>query len=254
MIGLPTPSAQKQLRALKFNVREDPPRFDESAPAGRVLAQSPKPGTELREGEEVRISVSKGPALRVIPDLSGVPEAQAEARLRALQLEIVAPSVRVDDDVIPAGSVKSWSPQGSQPRGTRVQLVISNGPAPIAVPLVAGKSAKGARADLEEAGFVTVVTTRFSDVPAGQVVGTNPKAGSLAERNAKVTIVVSKGPELVSVPDVRTQSTTDATAAIEAAGLKVSGTQGAPTLPVVRTEPRTGSKVKRGVGVVLITE
>src|SRR6185437_9526168 len=61
-----------------------------------------------------------------------------------------------------------------------------------------------------------------ANVPPGQVVGTQPAAGSQAARDATITIIVSTGPKQVTVPDVTGQTEGAATSALQNAGLKVT--------------------------------
>ena len=63
---------------------------------------------------------------------------------------------------------------------------------------------------------------------------------------------ISKGPDTVAVPDVTGGSVAAATAALQAAGLQVSGTGGRPKgQTVFLTDPAPGVKVPRGSGVFL---
>ena len=57
---------------------------------------------------------------------------------------------------------------------------------------------------------------------------------------------MSRGPELVVVPDVSGQSVQEAIAALEAAGLTVDGVVGNPSRPVLITDPLSGAQVPRG--------
>jgi serine/threonine-protein kinase len=92
----------------------------------------------------------------------------------------------------------------------------------------------------------------FSDtVPNGQVIGTDPPAGAEVERGSTVRVLVSKGQELIAVPDVSGRSVEEAAASLEAAGLAVSGVTGNPRGVVLATDPPAGEQVPRGTGVVI---
>ncbi|MCZ7631053.1 MAG: PASTA domain-containing protein [Microthrixaceae bacterium] len=78
-------------------------RRDGTTP-GEVLAQDPRPGTELAEGEQVALTVSDGPTLTAVPHLAGVPESEALDLLDAAGLELGARSMAYDETVL-AGSV-----------------------------------------------------------------------------------------------------------------------------------------------------
>ena len=87
------------------------------------------------------------------------------------------------------------------PRESEIVLTVSDGPAPVRVQDVAGKTYDEAAAALTGQGFKVARNDVFDDkVDVGKVVGTDPSAGQLAARNGTVTVNVSKGPELITVP------------------------------------------------------
>jgi serine/threonine-protein kinase len=69
-----------------------------------------------------------------------------------------------------------------------------------------------------------------------------------------VTVNVSKGPELIPVPDVRGMSVQDATNKLTAAGFVADGVTGPLNKPVTNTSPPPGTPVKRGSHVGLYTK
>ena len=88
----------------------------------------------LREGDDFILVISEGPTLAVVPDVTGLSQADAVAALEAQGL-VVVETIR-DDDNVPAGSVVSWivteQPNllaGSEVlKGTQVAIAISGGP------------------------------------------------------------------------------------------------------------------------------
>jgi len=92
------------------------------------------------------------------------------------------------------------------------------------IPDVTGKTITQAENVLKKAGYTIGTTTEAFDeeIAAQCVIKTSPEAGEKAEKGTKVNIVVSKGQELVAVPNVLGLSNTEAIAAIEAAGFKAS--------------------------------
>jgi hypothetical protein len=59
-------------------------------PAGLVLAQRPSAGTELRPGRQVLLTVSSGPKLTEVPDVTGLPRMEAEWDLESAGLRVRA--------------------------------------------------------------------------------------------------------------------------------------------------------------------
>ena len=62
--------------------------YSTTIPAGRILSQAPAPGSEVRKGWQVRVTVSLGPQQVTIPDVSGEPLRQATMDLRRNQLDL----------------------------------------------------------------------------------------------------------------------------------------------------------------------
>jgi len=62
--------------------------IDSPVMAGQVLRTNPAPGTRLTLPAQVRMTVSLGPPLVEVPDLAGLTEAQARARLLEFGLEV----------------------------------------------------------------------------------------------------------------------------------------------------------------------
>jgi len=139
--------------------------------------------------------------------------------------------------------------------GTAITLIVSDGPQPRTVPAIApGSAPADGCAALAAVQLGCEQVEVFDDVvPAGQVVGTTPGAGEQVPRDTAVQVQVSKGPELITVPDVSSRSVTDAIAQLEAAGLTVDGVVGNPSRDVLITDPLPNEQVPRGTPVVLYT-
>ncbi|HEX9259569.1 MAG TPA: PASTA domain-containing protein, partial [Acidimicrobiales bacterium] len=195
---------------------------DDTQAAGVVFRQDPQPGLELEEGERFTIFLSEGPTLTPVPAIVGRPVADAQAAMDAAKLVLVVADRRYDEsaekDIILASTVNGQPVEaGAQiPKGTQVDAVVSLGPAPRSVPNVVGKTYDQAKAELEALGLVAArQPDAFSDtVKTGLVISTDPTPGKQVARGATVNIVVSKGPDLVTVPQVVGQTQEAATATL----------------------------------------
>lgn len=141
------------------------------------------------------------------------------------------------------------------PAGSAVHVVVSAGREPLPVPDQAGGGQGEATAVLEDAGFTVKVTEAHSaTVPAGSVISQTPASGTL-HRGDEVQIVISKGPEMVTVPDVTDMPENEAVAAIHAAGLQSEVTYRStdgPRLGRVLTQSAAGgSQAAKGTTVTL---
>ncbi|MFJ6612260.1 Stk1 family PASTA domain-containing Ser/Thr kinase [Streptomyces sp. NPDC091289] len=157
-----------------------------------------------------------------VPSLLGQTQKTAEQRLSDEGLGLKGVD-RVFSDTVERGSVVSSDPaSGARIRGNgSVKLVVSRGPEIVRVPDVVGNSLADARRSLKKVGLAPgMVTKEFSeDVARGDVIRTDPRAGTDRNPDTAVALVVSKGAP-VEVPDVTGLSAEDATAELEAEGLK----------------------------------
>jgi serine/threonine-protein kinase len=245
----PAPQAIAALKVLKFKVRATQ-AFVDAIPAGFVAAQRPDPGVKLKEGDTVTLIVSKGPTPIMVPDLTGLSHDVAVERLRGAGF-VVGTETPQPDENAPEGQVLDWSPKGVEvPKGGAINLTISSGPPPREIPDVSGQSYQAAADALDAKGLKYARNDVYNDdVPEGQVVSTSPKAGSDVQRGSTVTINVSKGQP--TVPSLAGLSVPDATAKLDAAGLKVGGVYGPSGGHVFLTTPGAGTKVKSGTSVAL---
>ncbi|WNF26599.1 Stk1 family PASTA domain-containing Ser/Thr kinase [Streptomyces sp. C11-1] len=157
-----------------------------------------------------------------VPSLLGQTQKTAEQRLADSGLGLKGVD-RVFSDTVERGSVVSSDPaSGERIRGNgSVRLVVSRGPEIVRVPDVVGSSLADARRSLKKVGLIPGMATReFSeDVARGEVIRTDPRAGTDRRPDTAVALVVSKGSP-VDVPDVTGLPVEDATAELEAEGLK----------------------------------
>jgi serine/threonine-protein kinase len=141
------------------------------------------------------------------------------------------------------------------PKGTAVDLNVSGGPKPRTVPALTGKTFDQSAAALQPLGLTAVRADAFSDtVPKDQVISTTPAAGASVARGGKVTVTVSKGPDMVAVPDISGKSVQDATTVMQQAGLQIGNVFGPPNKKVFLTDPPAGTQVHRGSSVNVYTK
>jgi serine/threonine-protein kinase len=205
-----------------LTARDGAPAYSETVPKGSVAGQSPAPnGRVLRNGTVV-LFLSQGPERHAVPKVVGSKRAAAERAIRAATLR---PLVRLAyDDKVDKGVVVSATPAaGAQVRrDTVVTLVVSKGPPPVTLPDVTGKSIGEVRATLRRLGLKVSVDEQFDkQTPEGTVMSQRPGPGTVL-KGSTVTLVVSKGPPLVQVPDVRGKSFGEAQGILTGLGFNVA--------------------------------
>ncbi|MFF7488158.1 Stk1 family PASTA domain-containing Ser/Thr kinase [Streptomyces luteogriseus] len=196
---------------------------------GTIIGSNPEPGARIRVNDAVSFTISDGPETVRVPALAGQKLGEAQDQLRKDGLDPGMVTREFSEDV-PRGSVISARPaDGTKVRaGTAVALVVSKG-APIDIPDVTGSDEADARSELTEAGLkVKIAAERVtsSEYDKGQVVRQTPESGGRAAEGDTVTLTLSKGPEMIEVPDVVGDSVDDARQALEGAGFEVDEDRG----------------------------
>lgn len=253
-------AVSKLAQEADVSITLEDPQFSETVAEGYPIEIDPASGTRVTRGTPVHITLSKGPE-RYVVDSSyiGQPATEVIEKIKALVGDrVLIQTVNDYSETAPKDTVASFSPPAGTPLapGETVTITISQGRKPIPLPDVAEKSPEEATTTLTDAGFAPAVSPQqeFSDIPAGQVARTDPPAGTEVQPGAgvPVTIVVSKGPDLVEVPNVKGKTTADAKAALEAAGFQVKVTTVFTTLGLVADQsPAGGTKAKRGSTVTI---
>ena len=220
--------ATQQLQKAGLDLGAVKHAYSDTVQRGTVISSDPAPGTRIRDNRSVALTISDGPETVQVPDVSARPLAEARARLKKSGLEPGMITREFSDDV-PKGSVISTTPEAGTKRhtGSAITLVVSKG-SPVDVPDVTGEDLADAKADLEDAGLtVKVASARInSEYDKGQVAAQTPAGDSQAADGDMVTLTLSKGPEMVEVPDVTGDSVDDAHKALEGAGFKVDEDRG----------------------------
>jgi len=227
--------------------------FRESVAKDRIISTDPKSGSKLKEHHTVKAIVSNGPKPRTVPDLHNT---LVDAATQMLQAVGLTPKINlVFSEDIPKGAVISWDPPTGKTldRGGVVTLTVSNGAQPRTISDWRGQTYDVVAQHLTEAGLKPVRKDVFDDTtPVGQVVSTTPPAGSQVAKGSTVTVNISKGPDLVPVPNVVGLKRSDAVTTLQQVGLTaVVYGPGGPNKIVFTSIPNAGTQVKRGSQVAI---
>ncbi|MER5477947.1 Stk1 family PASTA domain-containing Ser/Thr kinase [Streptomyces sp. NPDC002734] len=231
-------------------------RFSDTVERGAVISTDPGVGERVRGGGAVSLVVSSGPEVVKVPSVEGRPLDQAREALKDQGLK-PGMVTRAFSESIPKGSVVSTDPEAGTERraGTAVALVVSKG-APVDVPDVTGSELDEARSDLEAAGLKVRIDPEEIHSPheRGQVARQSPEPGGRAGEGDTVTLTLSKGPEMIEVPDVTGMSADEATAELEEAGFEVDEDRGLFGIfgdTVKSQSPEAGDKAPKGSTVTV---
>ncbi|XSS50986.1 PASTA domain-containing protein [Propionibacteriaceae bacterium G1746] len=177
--------------------------FSETVPAGVLISTEPLAGARVLKGSHINAVVSKGPERYAMPGLANMNLAQATDAIQSARLS-VGKVTKAWHETAAVNSVlqASQKPGTLLKPGTSIDLVISQGRQPIAIPSVVGKGSSAATGTLTALGFKVTSTEQNNDkVAKGDVVSQSPAKGS-GHKGDTVKLVISKGPVLVAVPRV----------------------------------------------------
>jgi eukaryotic-like serine/threonine-protein kinase len=232
-------------------------RVQSSQPFDQVVDQDPNANEEADEGSTVTLEVSGGPGDVLVPPVENLRQGQAINELEDAGLEVTLDrefSNKVKKDF----AIRTVPGEGTEvTKGTRVRLLVSQGPEQVTVPDVTGLTRDSAEARLRDEGLDTVVDEQESDEPEGDVISQSPSGGTRVTRGETVTITVSTGRPQVSVPDVVGMGEERASSRLGAAGLTPVRQEREVTDPaqdgvVIEQRPGAGTEVDQGAQVVIV--
>lgn len=178
-----------------------------------------------KKTEETKNSTKKDEKQITVPDLLGMTESEAKAALKKENLGVKVMGTE-SSDKYKEGQVSNQSPKKGKKveKNSTIKLWISSGSGTTSVPDVTGQSEAAAKKALTGAGFeVNVEYSYDSAVAQGTVISQNPKGGQKAQPGDSITIVVSQGQELATVPSISEGASADsAKALLQGKGFKVN--------------------------------
>ena len=169
---------------------------------GIVIEQSPEAGTKVISGSQVKLVVSASMDDINVPNIYNLNEDKAKKALSNEGL-VNYKFTTISSETVEEGLVVYTEPKAGTVVSADTQIVVfvSSGPTTkevinIEVPDVTGLKQGGARAFLEKMGFSTnniTFVTQDDLRPKGTVISQSPAAGSTANAEDKIKIVISSG-------------------------------------------------------------
>jgi serine/threonine-protein kinase len=192
-----------------------------------------------------------------VPNVIGLPFDQAKQILTDSGF-VAQRGEQRHEGTVPAGSVlnQSPAPQSVHSRGARVVLDVSRGQRTVEVPPISGLTQQQAEATLTNSGLdIGDVIAVDSPSPRGTVLSSFPASGVRVPAASAITITVSAGPSLVTMPDVTGQQYAAARSLLEQLGFLVGPAHDtavdAPNGTVIAQDPPQSRAVNSGSAVTL---
>lgn len=221
--GLTQDAALARLQADGFDISTVFESSDD-APSGVVIGTNPSGGTETERGATIEVVVSQGSEEFPVPPLIGENVDLARQRIVDAGLVVGTIEFRPDAESV-IDIVVDQNPSAGVEVGadTPVHLVVSSGPEEIVLPDLIDLPEREAITLLTDLDLKFSVNEAFSDsIAEGTVVETDPVGGSTVFSGDTVLLVVSLGPEPVTVPDLSGLNEGQAQTALETLGLNLN--------------------------------
>ncbi len=194
----------------------------------------------------------------LVPNLAGQTLEQARTALTRDGLR-AGEVTEVFHDVAAKGTiVQTDPPTGTKvPKETLIKVSVSKGAQLFDVPGVVGKPIDEARKTMGDIGFTLAVEREIEHdtVPKGSIISIDPKIAK-AKRGTSFTAMVSKGPPMLSVPNVVGKQATEARTTLQNAGFAYvylgEFSDSVPEGQVMSTNPAGGNLAPKGSQVTAV--
>ncbi|MFJ9366334.1 PASTA domain-containing protein [Nocardia sp. NPDC101769] len=249
--GMDTQKAVTTLQDAGFKT-ETRQKASDMIPVGNVVGTDPPAGTRVTKGSSVAVLVSSGkpkvPDIQAGQDVSSADKAIRDAGLTPVDAGEMGSTA-------PKGTVAKVDPGPGTvlPANAQVKVYRSKGSQPVKVPDVRGKTEDEARTALQKAGL-TVSSTRDqydTKIKSGQVIGTDPAAGTSTESGSAVVLIVNSA---IDMPNLLGANVSTARSKLQALGLSVTVRQLAnnDSSIVISQSTAPGDTVQPGSTITLV--
>jgi serine/threonine protein kinase len=253
LAGMSQTQAAKTVGALGLKVDVKESVFSEDVAKGKVITSDPAGGGRVEIAGTVHLIISKGKERVQVPELAGLTIEDATTALNDAKLKVgrVTEKFSASQE---AGLLIDGSPaSGSDVRkDSTVDLIVSKGIEQVALTNYQGKTSDEAQNELTSAGLIVSSQYEYSDtIPIGTVISQTPSDVTTVAKGEKVTLIVSKGPSKIFVPNVYSLSKLAATKILEDLGFKVDYRYIGKKKTVTNISPKVGAAVKPGSTITI---
>lgn len=196
---------------IEYEVSEE---YSDSVAEGDIISTDPANVGDRgskRRGQKVKVVVSKGVRQATVPDdildatsTSGKDPINALKKAGFDNVEQTAASDDAYSMEVPQGALLSLSvdPGATLPHNATITVTVSQGPKPVTMPNIVGKTKDEAQQTMDDLKLTANWTESFDDkIPQGQVISASVDSGNTLHWGDSVDVVVSKGPETITLPN-----------------------------------------------------
>ena len=226
ILGMTYDEAKAKLNEMGVGIRSAGSEESDEYKEGQIMKQSVAADTVIEKGTTVEVTIAlEKVVMIVVPDVKG--QTKEDAKYRLEQEGFLVDFAESHHDTVAAGKVIKTSPDvgTEQAKGTTIYLTISKGKEKknTTVPGVVNTTRENAEVALKNAGLsVGSIKEEFSDtVAAGNVISQGVAKDTTVEEGVTVDLVISKGPEKLTMPNLLMNPKDRAIEKLHALGLSV---------------------------------
>ena len=186
-----------------LTVEQSGEEYSNTVEKGNIISQNVEAGTILKKGDVIQVVISKG-GLSEVPSVKGKKSTSAKELVTKANLKYKVTEKKYSDKVA-KGNVISQDPAAGATveEFETVSVVVSKGIEQVTIPDLKGKTLTKAKEALKNAKlkFGTSSEEYSDSVAEGNVISQSIAAKKTVDKNSKVNLVVSKGPEPEPEPE-----------------------------------------------------
>ena len=225
--GMSYSEAKEVLEAKGLKIEKaDEPIASQKIEKGKIVSQTPSKNSKVKKGRTVRVIISAGNTELKVPDLKGLSYKEAKTLLSEMGLQI-SKGDEVDSDSVAEGLIASQYPSAKTKvdKGDIITVNISKGKKDAVIPKLVGTtftSESDVSDILSKYGYkLGKVSYEESYETPGTIIKQSPDAGTTAEKNTTVDIVISKAKSKATVPNLNGMTYDQAESALQSLGFSV---------------------------------
>jgi len=196
LVGKDLQEAEMLAKQKGLSVNIESRAYSDEVPVDFVISQYPAADHKVKRGRAINLIISRGPELKLVPDVSN--RSLQEAALVLGQKELlVGNKIEEYNPSIPQGYIIRQIPSAGNEvkKGTKVDLVVSKGPEPawLKIPDFIGEKVDDAKKKLEELGLkIGVIRNQETpDAEPSSVIQQSPNPGTNVQQGSRVDLVIN---------------------------------------------------------------
>lgn len=196
------PADYPELYVDVINFREE---YSDKYDVGEIMAQTPAPFEEVKQGRTVTLTVSLGAETREMPDLVNKSRGEATQALDALKLGLKVQLKDESNSEIEQGNVTRTEPVAGTPLQKEQTVVLYISLGENKMPNLRNDTKGNAETRLKALDLnlnIIFLEEESDEVEEGRVIRTDPTEGSQLNKKDTVTVYISTGSGKIPMPDL----------------------------------------------------